>query len=201
MFILLYAVWSFRFVAVNFFYFSQFLFFVCFKFISIHSHTPKQWKKWKLTKIKNLRQHICVFFLLYNPPLILHLNTSLLNLNTASFDDDDDDDNHMIIIIIVMIIILLVVQLLSLLLLLLLSLLPSSSSFFCVSECFLTGVWLFDIHFVSLGKPFIRSRPSNRRAVVLLSFIYLFILSSFTQSFLFFYPFSFMFSCRASRER
>ena len=174
MFILLYAVWSFRFVAVNFFYFSQFLFFVCFKFISIHSHTPKQWKKWKLTKIKNLRQHICVFFLLYNPPLILHLNTSLLNLNTASFDDDDDDDNHMIIIIIVMIIILLVVQLLSLLLLLLLSLLPSSSSFFCVSECFLTGVWLFDIHFVSLGKPFICSRPSNGSAV-LLSLFYLFI--------------------------
>ena len=179
MFILLYAVWSFRFVAVNFFYFSQFLFFVCFKFISIHSHTPKQWKKWKLTKIKNLRQHICVFFLLYNPPLILHLNTSLLNLNTASFDDDDDDDNHMIIIIIVMIIILLVVQLLSLLLLLLLSLLPSSSSFFCVSECFLTGVWLFlfffYIQFVSLGKPFTRSRPSNRQAVLLLlSFIFLF---------------------------
>ena len=83
----------------------------------------------------------------------------------------------MIIIIIVMIIILLVVQLLSLLLLLLLllSLLPSSSSFFCVSECFLTGVWLFDIHFVSLGKPFICSRPSNGSAVLLLSLFYFFI--------------------------
>ena len=78
----------------------------------------------------------------------------------------------MMMIIIVIIIILLVVQLLSLLLLL--SLLSTSSSFFCVSECFLTGVWLFDIHFVSLGKPFIRSRPSNRPAVLLLSFIYLF---------------------------
>ena len=82
----------------------------------------------------------------------------------------------MIIIIIVIIIILLVVQLLLLLLLslLLLSLLPLSSSFFCVSKCFLAGVWLFDIHFVSLGKPFFRSRPSNRPAVLLLSFIYLF---------------------------
>ena len=79
----------------------------------------------------------------------------------------------MIIILIVTIIILLVVQLL--LLLLLLSLLPSSSSFFCVSECFLTGVWLFDIHFVSLGKPFICSRPSNGSAVLLLSLFYLFI--------------------------
>ena len=70
-------------------------------------------------------------------------------------------------IIIVIIIILLVVQLLSLLLL------PSSSSsFFCVSECFLTGVWLFDIHFVSLGKPFIRSLPSNRPAVLLSFFLY-----------------------------
>ena len=82
----------------------------------------------------------------------------------------------MIIILIVTIIILLVVQLLLLLLLLLLlSLLPSSSSFFCVSECFLTGVWLFDIHFVSLGKPFICSRPSNGSAVCLLSLFYLFI--------------------------
>ena len=107
--------------------------------------------------------------------MILNLNTSLVNLNTASFDDDDDDDNQMIIIIIVMIIILLVLQLLSLLLLLLLSLLPSSSSFFCVSECFLTGVWLFDIHFVSLGKPFICSRPSKGSAVLLLSLFYLFI--------------------------
>ena len=84
----------------------------------------------------------------------------------------------MMIIIIVIIIILLVVQLLLLLLLLLslllLSLLPLSSSFFCVSKCFLAGVWLFDIHFVSLGKPFFRSRPSNRPAVLLLSFIYLF---------------------------
>ena len=72
----------------------------------------------------------------------------------------------MIIIVIVIIIILLVVQLLSL---------STSSSFFCVSEYFLTGVWLFNIHFVSLGKPFIRSRPSNRPAVLLLSFIYLFV--------------------------
>ena len=133
--------------------------------------------------------------------MILNLNTSLVNLNTASFDDDDDDDNQMIIIIIVMIIILLVLQLLSLLLLLLLSLLPSSSSFFCVSECFLTGVWLFDIHFVSLGKPFICSRPSNGSAVLLLSLFYLFILSTFTQSFLFFYSFSFTFSWRASGEK
>ena len=165
--ILLYAVWSIIFVAFNF-YFSF-----------------KTMEKWKLTNIKNLLQHICVFFLLYNPPLILNLNTSLLNLNTASFDDDDNDDDdhysycyhrHF-----------LVVQLLSLLLL---SLLPSSSSFFCVSECFLTGVWLFDIHFASLGKPFICSRPSNGSAVLLLSFfylfIYLFILSTFTQSFFFF---------------
>ena len=84
----------------------------------------------------------------------------------------------MIIILIVTIVILLVVQSLLLLLLLsllLLSLLPSSSSFFCVSECFLTGVWLFDIHFVSLGKPFICSRPSNGSAVCLLSLFYLFI--------------------------
>ena len=86
----------------------------------------------------------------------------------------------MIIILIVTIVIFLVVQLLLLLLLLLLlslllSLLPSSSSFFCVSECFLTGVWLFDIHFVSLGKPFICSRPSNGSAVLLLSLFYLFI--------------------------
>ena len=37
---------------------------------------------------------MCIF-LLYNPPLILNLNTSLLNLNTASFDDDDDEnDDH-----------------------------------------------------------------------------------------------------------
>ena len=50
-------------------------------------------EKWKLSEIKNLLQHICVFFLLYNPPLILNLNKSLLNLNTASFDDDDDDDD------------------------------------------------------------------------------------------------------------
>ena len=76
----------------------------------------------------------------------------------------------MMMIIIVIIIILLVVQLLSLLLLL--SLLSTSSSFFCVSECFLTGVWLFDIHFVSLGKPFIRSLPSNRPAVLLSFFLY-----------------------------
>ena len=168
-------------------------------------------EKWKLTNIKNLLQHICVFFLLYNPPLILHLNTSLLNLNTASFDDDnyDDDDHysycyhhHF-----------LVVQLLSLLLLLL-SLLPSSSSFFCVSECFLTGVWLFDIHFVSLGKPFICSRPSNGSAVLLLS-LFSFLLSFFLSFFLYlfiyfvnshsilslFYSFSFTFSWRASGEK
>ena len=50
-------------------------------------------EKWKLSEIKNLPQHISVFFLLYNPPLIVNLNTSLLNLNTASFDDDDDDDD------------------------------------------------------------------------------------------------------------
>ena len=86
----------------------------------------------------------------------------------------------MIIILIVTIVILLVVQSLLLLLLLLLSLLllsllPSSSSFFCVSECFLTGVWLFDIHFVSLGKPFICSRPSNGSAVCLLSLFYFFL--------------------------
>ena len=91
------------------------------------------------------------------------------------------------------------------LLLPLLSLLPSSSSFVCVSECFLTGVWLFDIHFVSLGKPFVCSRPSNGSAVLLLSlfylFIYLFILSTFTQSFLFFYSFSFTFSWRALGEK
>ena len=136
-------------------------------------------EKWKLSKIKNLLQHICVYLLLYNPPLIL-------NLNTASFDDDvqlDDNDDHYIIVIIIILLVvqlllsllllLLLLFLLLLLLLLLLSLLPSSSSFFCVSECFLTGVWLFDIrHFVSLGKPFIRSRPSNRSAVLLLSFIF-----------------------------
>ena len=54
---------------------------------------PKTMEKGKLSEIKNLLQHICVFFLLYNPPLILNLNKSLLNLNTASFDDDDDDDD------------------------------------------------------------------------------------------------------------
>ena len=62
---------------------------------------------------KNLLEHICVYFLLYNLPLILNLNTYLLNFNTASFDDDDDDDycyhhhfiNSIIIIIIIIIII------------------------------------------------------------------------------------------------
>ena len=104
----------------------------------------------------------------------------------------------MIIIIIVMIIILLVVQLLSLLLLLLLlllSLLPSSSSFFCVSECFLTGVWLFFFFFFLYIYPICFSgqavypltaiKPSSRSS----SFFYFFILSTFTQSFLFFIRF------------
>ena len=66
-------------------------------------------------------------------------------------------------------------------------------SFFCISECFLTGVWLFDIHFVSLGKPFIRvhGHQTVQPFFFFLSFIYLFILSTFTQSFLFcfFIPF------------
>ena len=103
-----------------------------------------------------------------------------------------------IIIIIVIMIILLVIQLLlsSLLLLLLLS---TQSSFFCVSECFLTGVWLFDIHFVSLGKQFICSRSSNRPAVLLLLFIYFVNFRSVLS--LFFYSFSFTFSCRASGEK
>ena len=105
------------------------------------------------------------------------------------------------IIIIVIMIILLVIQLLFLLLLLLLllSVLSTSSSFFCVSECFLTGVWLFDIHFVSLGKQFIRSRSSNRPAVLLLLFIYFVNFRSVL--YLFFYSFSFTFSCRASGEK
>ena len=175
--ILLYAVWSIIFVAVNF-YFSF-----------------KTMEKWKLTNIKNLLQHICVFFLLYNPPLILNLNTSLLNLNTAPLMM-----MMTIIIIIVIMIILLVIQLLLLLLLLLLlSLLSTSSSFFCVSECFLTGVWLFDIHFVSLGKRFICSRSSNRPAVLLLLFISFVNFRSILS--LFFYSFSFTFSCRASGEK
>ena len=106
-----------------------------------------------------------------------------------------------IIIIVIMIILLVIQLLLSLLLLLflLLSLLSTSSSFFCVSECFLTGVWLFDIHFVSLGKQFIRSRSSNRPAVLLLLFIYFVNFRSVL--YLFFYSFSFTFSCRASGEK
>ena len=121
-------------------------------------------EKWKLTKIKNLLQHICVFsHFTILPWSLIWIQHPLMMMKM------------MIIILIVTIIILLVVQSLLLLLLLLLSLLPSSSSFFCVSECFLTGVWLFDIHFVSLGKPFICSRPSNGSAVLLLSFFLLFI--------------------------
>ena len=110
----------------------------------------------------------------------------------------------MIIIIIVIIIILLVVQVLSLLLLLLLLLSSLLSSFFCVSECFFNRCLAVWYPFCFSGQAvYPRSRPSNCPAVLLLSFIYLFILSTFTQSFLFyfFYPLSFTFSCRASRDR
>ena len=96
----------------------------------------------------------------------------------------------MIIIIIVIIIILLVVQVLSLLLLLLLLLLLSSllSSFFCVSECFFNRCLAVWYPFCFSGQAvYPRSRPSNCPAVLLLSFIYLFILSTFTQSFLFYF--------------
>ena len=92
----------------------------------------------------------------------------------------------MMMIIIVIIIILLVVQLLSLLLL------PSSSSsFFCVSECFLTGVWLFNTDFVFLLKPLsVHGHQTVQPFFFFLLFIYLFILSTFTlfilSSFLFF---------------
>jgi len=148
-------------------------------------------EKWKLTKIKNLLQHICVFFLLYNPPLIL-------NLNTASFDDDDDDENddhyyycyHHYFISSTIIIIIIIITIIII--------------FLLRKRVFLTGVWLFDIHFVSLGKPFIFSRPSNGSAVLLLSFFLLFVYLFCQLSlnpFSFFYSFSFTFSCRASGEK
>ena len=46
---------------------------------------------------------------------------------------------------------------------------------FVISVNFYLFIFIFDIHFVSLGKRFIRSRSSNRPAVLLLLFIYLFI--------------------------
>ena len=142
---------------------------------------PQNNGKMKINRDKNLLQHICVFFLLYNTLLILNLNTSLLNLNTASFDDDNDDHyyycyhHHF-----------LVVQLLSLLLLLLLlllSLLSSSSSLFCVSECFLT---LISILFLWASRLSVHGHQTIQPIFFFLLFIYLFILSTFTQSFLFF---------------
>ena len=87
---------------------------------------PQNNGKMKINCDKNLVQHICVFFLLHNPLLILNLNTSLLSLNTASFDDDDDDDdnddhyyycyhdhfisNTIIIIIIIIIIVIIIIN-------------------------------------------------------------------------------------------
>ena len=113
---------------------------------------------------KNLLEHICVYFLfIIFPWSLIWIHTCLISKQHPLM--------MMMMMIIVIIVILLIVLLLLLLLLLLLKLL-SSSSFFCVIECFLTGVQPF----VFLGKPFIRSRPSNRPAVLLLlSFLYFFI--------------------------
>ena len=132
---------------------------------------------------KNLLEHICVYFLLYNLPLILNLNTYLLNFNTASFDDDDDDycyHHHFInsIIIIIIIIIKTIIIIIFLL---------RNRVFFnrCSTVCF-SGQAVYS---------FTAIKPSSRSSS---SFVYLFFyLSTFIQSFLFLYPFSYTFSCLA----
>ena len=70
---------------------------------------------------------------------------------------------------------------------------------FVISVNFFLFFFIFDIHFVSLGKRFICSRSSNRPAVLLLLFIYFVNFRSILS--LFFYSFSFTFSCRASGEK
>ena len=157
-------------------------------------------EKCKLSKIKNLLQHICVFFLLYNPPLIRNLNASLLNLNTASFDDDDDDDNDdhycyhhhfirsTIIIIIIIIIVVIIITII------IIFLLPKRVFF---NRCL--AVWYPFCFSEQAVYPFTAIKPSSRSSSL---FNYLFILSTFTQSYLFFLVvFFFTFSCRASGEK
>ena len=134
---------------------------------------------------KNLLEHICVYFLLYNLPLILNLNTYLLNFNTASFDDDDDEycyHHHFInsIIIIIIIIIKTIIIIVFLL---------RNRVFFnrCLTVCF-SGQAVYSFTAIKTVQPFFFNS----------SFVSLFFyLLTFIQSFLFLYPFSYTFSCRA----
>ena len=149
-------------------------------------------EKWKLTEIKNLLQHICVFFLLYNPLLILNLNTSLLNLNTASFDDDDDDDgnndhyyycyhdhfiSNTIIIIIIIIIIISIINIIIFLL--------RKRVFF--NRCL--AVWYPFCFSGQAVYPFTAIKPSSRCSSFFYLFIYFVIFHSILSLFLsvFFY--------------
>ena len=156
-------------------------------------------EKWKLTEIKNLLQHICVFFQRYNPPVILNVNTPLLNLNTASFDDDDDDDDnddhyyycyhhHFIssTVVIIIIIIVVVVIIITIIIVIIIIFLLRKRVFF--NRCL--AVWYPFCFSGQAVYPFTAIKPSSRSSSFFQLFIYLFCqlsLNPFFFLFVFFY--------------
>ena len=156
-------------------------------------------EKWKLTEIKNLLQHICVFFQRYNPPVILNVNTPLLNLNTASFDDDDDDDDdnddhyyycyhhHFIssTVIIIIIIIVVVVIIITIIIVIIIIFLLRKRVFF--NRCL--AVWYPFCFSGQAVYPFTAIKPSSRCSSFFYLFIYFVIFHSILSLFLsvFFY--------------
>ena len=157
-------------------------------------------EKWKLTEIKNLLQHICVFFQRYNPPVILNLNTPLLNLNTASFDDDDDDnDDHyyycyhhhfisstvIIIIIIIIIMIVVIIIIIIIIIVIIIIFLLRKRVFF--NRCL--AVWYPFCFSGQAVYPFTAIKPSSRSSSFFYLFIYFVIFHSILSLFLsvFFY--------------
>ena len=139
---------------------------------------------------KNLLEHICVYFLLYNLPLILNLNTYLLNFNTTSFDDDDNNycyHHHFINSIIITIIIIIIIIIIKTIIIIIFLLRNRVFLNRCLTVCF-SGQAVYSFTATKTVLPFFFNS----------SFVSLFFyLLTFIQSFLFLYPFSYTFSCRA----